>query len=296
MQATRSPSSRATPVAAWLLGLTVVAGIVVRLHTSSDLWLDEALTVNISKLPVGELLRHLKHDGHPPLYYLLLHVWMKAFGSGDNAVRSLSTIFSILTIPPFVLIARRVGGKVMATAALVLIVTSPFAVRYATETRMYSLEILLVTLGWLAVHWALERPSIARLVPVALLSGLLALTHYWSLYLLAALGCMLLFKWRRRGDSAALLVDHDLIPAAGQAPACRQPGSARPHDCHAHSAVLPITGRAPHGTTTFIPVAPGFGPVAAQSTPARRPAGCAALRGRPRACRSGRGTCRNAAA
>src|SRR5437899_8414630 len=76
---------------------------------------------------------------------------------------------------------------------------------------MYSLEILLVTLGWLAVHWALERPSTARLVPVALLSGLLALTHYWSRYLLAALGCMLLFKWRRRGDSAALLVAIALV-------------------------------------------------------------------------------------
>src|SRR3954447_19043160 len=210
MQATWSPSSRDTKVAAWLLGLTVVAGIVLRLHTSSDLWLDEALTVNISKLPVGELLRHLKHDGHPPLYYLLLHVWMKAFGSGDNAVRSLSTIFSILTIAPLVLIARRVGGKVMATPTLVLIATSPFAVRYATEARMYALEMLLVTLGWLAVHWAMERPTIGRLVPVSVISGLLALTHYWSLYLLAALGVMLLVKWRR-GDPAALRVAIALV-------------------------------------------------------------------------------------
>jgi uncharacterized membrane protein len=205
MQATRSPSSRAYTAAAWLLGITVVAGIVLRLHSSSDLWLDEALTVNISKLPVGDLLRHLKHDGHPPLYYLLLHVWMRWFGSGDNAVRSLSTIFSILTIPPLVLIARRLGGKAMATATLVLVVTSPFAIRYATETRMYALEMLLVTLGWLAVHWAMERPTLGRLVPVSIVSGLLALAHYWSLYLLAALGIMLLIKWRR-GDPAALRV------------------------------------------------------------------------------------------
>ena len=210
MQATWSPSRRATTAAAWLLGLTVVAGIVVRLHTTSDLWLDEALTVNIAKLPYSDLLRHLKHDGHPPLYYLLLHVWMKWFGSGDNAVRSMSTIFSILTIPPLVVIARRVGGKVMATATLVLIATSPFAIRYATETRMYALEMLLVALGWLAVHWAMDRPTLGRLLPVALISGLLALTHYWSLYLLAALGLMLLVKWRR-GDPAALRVAIALV-------------------------------------------------------------------------------------
>src|SRR5436305_4632698 len=105
---TTRPASTARRWAIAGLVVAVVAGILVRLHTSSDLWLDEALTVNIAKLPVGDLLRQLKHDGHPPLYYLLLHVWMKVFGSGDNAVRSLSTVFSLLTIPPFVLVARRV--------------------------------------------------------------------------------------------------------------------------------------------------------------------------------------------
>src|SRR5437879_3441120 len=204
MQATRSARSGL----AWGttgLARAVVAGVLVRLHTSADLWLDEALTVNIAKPPVGDLLRQLKHDGHPPLYYLLLHVWMTAFGTGDNAVRSLSTVFSLLTIPPFVLVARRVGGRAMATAGLVLIATSPFAIRYATETRMYALEMLVVTLGWLALHRALERPTLGRLAPVAVLSGVLALTHYWSLYLLAALGLLLLMKWRR-GDPAALRV------------------------------------------------------------------------------------------
>src|SRR5438105_1817468 len=204
MQTTR-PGRRAVPWAALGVGIAVAAGLIVRLHTRSDLWLDEALTVNISRLPVGDLLRQLKHDGHPPLYYLLLHVWMKPFGEGDNAVRSLSAIFSFVTIPPFVYVARRTGGKLMATAGLVLLATSPFAVRYATETRMYSLVMLLVTLGWLAVHRAMERPTLGRLAPVALLSALLALTHYWSLYLLAALGIMLLIKWRR-GDPAALRV------------------------------------------------------------------------------------------
>ena len=198
-------SARAARWCSIALVLAVIAGIVVRLHTTSDLWLDEALTVNISRLPLKDLFQHLRHDGHPPLYYVLLHFWMTAFGGSDNAVRSLSGIFSILTIPPLVVIARRIGGKVTATAALLLIATSPFAVRYATETRMYSLVMLLVTLGWLAMHWAMDRPTLKRLAPVALLSGALALTHYWSLYLLLALGIMLLLKWRR-GDPAALKV------------------------------------------------------------------------------------------
>ena len=56
--------------------------------TRSPLWLDEALSVNIAKLPIGQIPAALRHDGHPPLYYVLLHVWMSVLGSGDVAVRS----------------------------------------------------------------------------------------------------------------------------------------------------------------------------------------------------------------
>jgi len=203
-------SSRADrPSLGWLaplaVGLVVVTGIGFRLHARSDLWLDEALTVNISKLPVGQLLKQLRHDGHPPLYYLLLHGWMKVFGSGDEAVRLLSGLFGLLTIPLFWVAARRYGGRDTAVAGLVLLSTSPFAVRYSTEARMYSLVILLVVAGWLAVRWALDDPRLGRLATVAVLSGALALTHYWAFYLLAALGVVLLIQWRR-GNPAALAV------------------------------------------------------------------------------------------
>ena len=41
----------------------------------------------------------LRHDGSPPLYYLLLHVWMSAFGSSESSTHTLSLIFGLLTIP-----------------------------------------------------------------------------------------------------------------------------------------------------------------------------------------------------
>lgn len=193
-------------VATAAVAAAVVAGVAFRLYSRSDLWLDEALTVDIARLPVGDLLRQLRHDGHPPLYYLLLHGWMKVFGEGDEAVRSLSGVFGLATIPLLWLAARRYAGRAGATAAVVLLATSPFAVRYATETRMYSLAMLLVVAGWLTVEVARERPTSTRLAGVALLSGLLALTHYWSFYLLAAVAALLLWRWRRGERPAARVV------------------------------------------------------------------------------------------
>ena len=184
------------------VAVAVVAGVAFRLVTRSDLWLDEALSVNIATLPLGDLVDALARDGHPPLYYVLLQAWTELFGTGDVAVRALSGVFGIATLPVLWLAARRYAGAAGAVATVVLAATSPFLVRYATEARMYALVMFLVTLGWLAVQLALERPTPARLIAVAVLAGLLALTHYWSLYLLATVFILLLLAWRRGRASA----------------------------------------------------------------------------------------------
>jgi mannosyltransferase len=69
--------------------LVLLVCLVMRFWTVSDLWLDEALTVNISRLPLHQIPSFLKRDGAPPLYYVLLHFWMGWFGTSDEAVRAL---------------------------------------------------------------------------------------------------------------------------------------------------------------------------------------------------------------
>jgi len=180
----------------------VAAGVVLRFVTRSDLWLDEALTVNIARLPLGELEEALRHDGAPPLYYVLLHGWMEVAGDGDVAVRAMSGLFAVASLPLAFLVGRRVGGRAVAWAAVVVLASSPYAIRYATENRPYSLQILLVLLGWLALCGALERPGLAPLAAVAAVTGLLLYTQYWSMWLLAIVGVCLV--WRAvRGEALA---------------------------------------------------------------------------------------------
>ncbi|HYD10889.1 MAG TPA: hypothetical protein VEA78_12380, partial [Acidimicrobiales bacterium] len=70
-----------------LAGVAVAVGVALRVASTSDLWLDEALSVHIAELPLGDMIDALRRDGHPPLYYLLLHGWTSVFGTGDEAVR-----------------------------------------------------------------------------------------------------------------------------------------------------------------------------------------------------------------
>ncbi|HEX2383790.1 MAG TPA: glycosyltransferase family 39 protein [Acidimicrobiales bacterium] len=177
-----------------VVALVVVMGVVLRFWTRSHLWLDEALSVDIARLPLGEIGSALRQDGHPPLYYYLLHEWMLVFGQGDNAVRALSELFAVATLPLGWLAGRRAGGPRAGWAFVVLLSLSPFAIRYATETRMYSLVMVLVLVGYLLLRNALERPSAVRLVGIALVTGALLLTHYWALWLVAA--TVVVLGWR----------------------------------------------------------------------------------------------------
>ena len=136
----------------------VAGGVVLRFVTHSALWLDEALTVNRSRLPLTQIAGSVKQDGAPPLYYYLLHFWMELFGQSNLATRSLEGVIGVATLPVAWLAGNRFGGRTVAWTTLVLLASAPFAVYYATEARMYGLIILLTGCGFLALA---PRPGVA---------------------------------------------------------------------------------------------------------------------------------------
>ena len=199
----RARLGAALALIAILAGCVVVAiGLVARFLAPNGLWLDEALSVNIAKLPLAQMPGALVQDGSPPLYYLMLHFWMLAFGQGEFAVRGMSAVVSVITLPFIWFAGRRAGGRRVAWASLLLAATSPWAIYYSSYTRMYSLMALEAVLLYLALRRAMERPSAGRLVCTGALTTALMYTHYWDLYLLGVVGVWVLWQaWSepRRG-------------------------------------------------------------------------------------------------
>ena len=185
--------------------VAVVAGVVLRFWAPTPLWLDEALSVNIARLPLGQIPRALAHDGAPPLYYFLLHAWMDVFGRSDFAVRALSGLVSVATLPLFWLAGRKLGGRPVAWVTFFLAVSSPFAIEYATSARMYSLMILWSVLGYLAVIRALESPTTRRLAAVAGVTAAMLYTHYWALYMVLVVAGWLVWRARQTGQGVPVL-------------------------------------------------------------------------------------------
>jgi len=182
----------------------VAGGVLLRFWATSDLWLDEAQSVVVARLPLDQLPGALRHDGAPPLYYVLLHGWTALFGTGSVAVRALSGVISVACLPLIWSMGRRLGGPRVGAISLLLLASSPFAVRYATETRMYSLVILLTLLGFHALDWNARRPGWRPALGVALVTAAVLYTHYWGIWLVAAVAAGLVWRSVRgpeRGSS-----------------------------------------------------------------------------------------------
>jgi mannosyltransferase len=128
---------------------------------------------------------------------------MALVGDGDTAVRALSGVLSTATLPLAYLAGRRLGGHRLGLLALVVLALNPFAVRYATEARMYSLVMLLVLIGFLVVHRAMQAPPRpGPLVGVTAVTAALTYTHYWTFWLIGATAAVAaVAAWRTTGDA-----------------------------------------------------------------------------------------------
>ena len=203
-----APFLRVTPTgwaltAALLVALVGVSLFVRTRAVDATFWIDEGLSVGIASYPLLEIPEVLRQDGSPPLYYLLLHVWMDAFGSSEAATHALSILFALLAVPVAFWAGRTLFGPRTGWTAAALAAVNPFLTIYAQETRMYSLVILL---SLLATGAFLHGFVYGRRRYVALFGAALAVllyTHNWGLFftvgaLAAFLVCLCELGERRR--------------------------------------------------------------------------------------------------
>jgi mannosyltransferase len=185
----------------------VLVGVALRFVSRGPLWLDEAQSLAIAQQPLSHLADALRHDGAPPLYYLLLHWWVQAFGASTFAVRALSAIPAVLALPVVLRLGRRIGGDAVGIAAVVLLAVSPFATRYAVEARMYSLLLLLGLLGAHAVLSVHRHRSWAATAGVAAVSAAMLYTHYYAVFVLTVVGAAEIWRaWRRRDPASVRVI------------------------------------------------------------------------------------------
>jgi mannosyltransferase len=181
------------------LGALVLLALVLRTRELGiSFWIDEGLSVGISDRPLGDIPDALRLDGSPPLYYLLLHVWMQVAGTSEEATRALSVACALLAVPVAWWAARALFGTRTGWIAAVLAATSPFLTQYAQEARMYALAALLAIVAAAAFARGFAMDGRARerrpwAIGYAVSLAAMLYTHNWALFFGAACGAVWLY-------------------------------------------------------------------------------------------------------
>jgi hypothetical protein len=178
---------RALPVAVQVaLGVAFLAGFSLALRTQAihaRYWIDEGLSIGIASHPLLDIPGVMRQDGSPPLFYMLLSLWIDVFGFGEADTHLLSLCFAILLVPAAFVAGRLLFGRRAAWMAAVLAAMNPFITYYAQETRMYTLVAVLSVAVTGTFVLAFVQRRRAWLPGFALALVLVVYTHNWGLFL-----------------------------------------------------------------------------------------------------------------
>jgi len=147
------------------------------------LWTDEIFSV-ISTRNLSEMLGMFRKDeNNMALYYFLLHGWTNIFGESEIAVRSLSLLFAVLTIPVVHVLILRFYGRKTAFIADLLLVSNPIFLYYAIETRSYSFLMFLSCMSTLLLFHFFYKPRAITVVAYAFVIAASFYVHYFGIFI-----------------------------------------------------------------------------------------------------------------
>jgi mannosyltransferase len=123
-----------------MLALLLLAA-VVRWHNlgTQSFWYDEGVAYGHSQRTLAELIPALQRNVHVPAYFGLLAFYEDFVGSSEFALRSLSVLFSLLSVAFTYALGKRLYGYTAGLAAAAFVALNTFSIYYAQETRMYAM-------------------------------------------------------------------------------------------------------------------------------------------------------------
>ncbi|MBN1221477.1 MAG: glycosyltransferase family 39 protein [Anaerolineae bacterium] len=181
----------------WVL-LCALIGFGLRLQRLDfqPLWGDEGWSFYFAGQSLPQLLALTAIDIHPPLYYIVLKLWLWLAGVGPEEARVFSVFTGTLLIPTLYGLGRRLFGDARpGVAGVAVAAVMPLAIYYSQEVRMYQLVTLLGALSIYCLRrWQDDRRR--RWLAAYVLVTMAALyTHYYAALLVLGQGLYLLLRY-----------------------------------------------------------------------------------------------------
>jgi 4-amino-4-deoxy-L-arabinose transferase-like glycosyltransferase len=161
-------------------------GSILRFYDlgAESIWLDEGYSISVSKLDFFQVLTI--EDDFPPLYYIVLHGWIKLFGDSELSVRFPSMIFGVLSIGAMYKVGALLLDQKKGLISAFLMALSLFHIHYSQEARPYSLTVFLALSSMYGFFKCTEHWRLTTAAGYILSSALLLYSHVIGLFFLIA--------------------------------------------------------------------------------------------------------------
>lgn len=126
-----------------------------------------------------------RRSEHPPLYYTIARFWAQGFGSSVTAMRTLPALISLLVFPAIYWLSLELfESSTVGWVAVALTSVSPLFLRYAQESRQYSLWAVMILVSGIALLRAIRLHTKLSWVTYAVTVVLSLYTHFFSIFVL----------------------------------------------------------------------------------------------------------------
>ncbi len=174
-----------------LVAILLFSGFVYFYNLGEEsLTTDEYFSLYSAQLPWHKIIfgHQKEYDPNtlPPLYHLIMHFWLKVFGSGEYAQRSFSAILGVLSVWMLYALTRLLIDRRTAVLSALFGAFSFSWFYLFRSNRCYGLFIFLTLLSFYIFYYYLKNKK-SRVAPwVFMLTNIsLLYTHYFSFFIIA---------------------------------------------------------------------------------------------------------------
>lgn len=163
--------------------LVLGLGLIIRIFNlgENSIWFDEAMTLLVAQENLTDIPHFITlSENHPPLYYLLIHLFMK-ISKSEFWLRLPSVISAFLTLILLLISGKKFGNFKTRILATLLLALNSLHIFYSMEIRNYTFGTFFITLTIISFYYLLEDSKFLFLFIISFVISLY--TEYMTLVL-----------------------------------------------------------------------------------------------------------------
>lgn len=168
----------------------ILVALALRLFNLNyeGLWNDELFTADTAnpRNSLGEIIRMVKLDIHPPLHNILSSYWSKIFNYNDTSLRMFNVLIGIWGVVSVYHLGKLVFNKKIALYAILLATVNYFLIRHSQEVRPYGLLFVLSNYSfYFFIKLIKGEFTTKNSISYILITAGLLYTHYFGMFVIA---------------------------------------------------------------------------------------------------------------